>query len=375
MSKERFDKFIETTYPNALDYGNLEHARKRVSEYVYNEFKGTAWKCPEDFYIEVQKGPDNHYNFNPSKSPCTIKLADGNATFENRLYIANFLGATVIHWVPELKKTEPGKSPSIPPLSDQESLSIIYFSERLLKCCAGKNNGSILRKNYTLTHQEVEENIKAQYPGYDEKRLDKPQKAKIDTLFDEIFPVDDYQNNEFVGLLCCDIKNAEKHLSIKIDVTTGPGISRFGDVFVPLIRGKTLVSNTTKPATATAYYPSLDDIKHSPKISWSNEEAKTLVRYILAHELSHLLHHYDPEINVYDSAEQQKKAKPEEEEAAVLGALKLLEKRELAYNKGNADSVYENACDKIRSVIFRYHAGRPWIGNIQKQPYFKPKKI
>jgi len=187
------------------------------------------------------------------------------------------------------------------------------------------------------------------------KQLTKKQRTFIDKKFEEIF--EDTANHQLAGLLSSDTRLIERYMQREKN-------ARFGIFEKPHVITTTVSDSGTgfvgkvfcHEGGCDIWYPSLEDvheyrvINNLPDI---NEAAA--IRLILAHELSHIICHFD---SAPPSGFLVPKATPEEEREATYCARTMLEHRELLYNNMVNDDTYKKACENIKELIRYVYSGK-----------------
>jgi hypothetical protein len=364
MDKVKFEDFVAKSNPNNVEFANFEHARKCASSYVMREL--TDKIVANGFYIDVKVSTGengNRFHFEPSEATNTVFLSENNDWLKNRLVVAYAIARIALIHIPRRKGTK-----------EQDLLpreGLVYFSHKLLSCCIGKNNGSPLRANYTGSEDEILAQILTFFPNYNVATLEPDTKKSVDDIFNDVFHIESYQKNLLVGMLACDIRRIQLYISeheckrpIQIRLKQGAGLAamRMGDksrgVGLSALQGKLYPPREPSGKYFDIYYPSLEDVRANIGESWK-DYALMLLRYIIAHELSHLVLHYDASCNEYRPSF--KPVDRDQEASAARGAILIMEHRELLYDKGNNSTDYRIACHKIRELAKHYHENKQWI--------------
>ena len=354
MEKQKIKKRLYDVQSNHgmreyREFSYLGYSRTKIAAYVQKHLPKEN-PSERDFLINVIFGATtNRLGWSKEDRRFTIFI-ERNETdrFKIRVLIAVALGLISLRIVKEIEQVDEPEEENI---SDDQ---IIYFAQKVLERSAKNSQGSFLRQQYTLNPDDILSRMK-EFRGDYIKQLTKKQRTFIDEKFEEIF--EDTANHQLAGLLSSDTRLIERYIQREKN-------ARFGIFEKPHVITTTVSDSGTgfvgkvfcHEGGCDIWYPSLEDVREYRVINNLpdiNEAAA--IRLILAHELSHIICHFD---SAPPSGFLVPKATPEEEREATYCARTMLEHRELLYNNMVNDDTYKKACENIKELIRYVYSGK-----------------
>ncbi|MCL2086794.1 MAG: hypothetical protein FWH05_04270 [Oscillospiraceae bacterium] len=219
-----------------------------------------------------------------------------------------------------------------------------YLAEKFLLLYSEMPNGAILRKKYEFSPTDVSKQVSSILTGYESNKIDRYKRNFIDEIFNEIFKTPKVESNIFDCEMRLISEYIEKTKGVKVRFKTLETCK----IIKPKGELRTNIDEKQQPnvVTHSILYTSLENIKSSLHDKWE-EDALSIQRAIIAHELAHVvchaMHKYDKHA-IIDF--------PHKEREALYFMRLLLEERERLYcGKEISSDEYKEACKKWEELV------------------------
>jgi hypothetical protein len=267
--------------------------------------------------------------------------------YKRQISISAALAAIALYW-----DNQDTSSGSWTPEKENDE-DCFYLMSSLLKLHADMDNGAVLRKEYVIPSDKVDDEIKKVYENYDSS-AEVPRKNEIDLLIK-------WLKKKPVPALNCEKKPTAKYIIDNLRNNLDYQEPGFEGLKILIAPWDNPSKDLPKGIGRMHYQKMIYTINHMPKevlefiLSRENElvadDAQNIIRLIVAHEIGHLTLHFKWRENYSHGNNGKIKSTPEEERDAFYYALLLLKHREMLYCAHHNCGEYTTAKNKWKKLI------------------------